>query len=147
MTIRQEKVDFRTLIKAPPERVYDAISTGQGLDEWFTKGAEVEARPGGHIHFRWKDWGVDCYTGEARGPVLEARSPERFVFQWPADSGGYETTVQFDLSPTDHGTMVRVREEGYEDSPVGMQDLLNRVAGWAEALTILKFYLEYGARF
>lgn len=41
-----------TLVRAPPERVYAAITTALGMDGWFTSGAAVDARPGGEIRFR-----------------------------------------------------------------------------------------------
>lgn len=145
--IRKEKVNFKTLVRVQPERAYDAIATSKGLDEWFTNGSSVDARPGGQIDFRWKDWGLDRYTGQNAGPVLEANRPERFVFQWRADSGSYYTTVEIDFESVDEGTLVKLIEYGYEDTSVGMQDLLNRVSGWAQVLTLMKFYLEHGMKY
>ncbi len=144
---RAEKVDFTSLMKVPPERAYDAIASAAGLDGWFTKGAKVEAKSGGRIQFRWEDYGPDGYAGENGGPVLEARRPERFVFQWTTDSGGYDTTVEIDFAPHEKGTMVHLVEQGYEDSPAGMQDLLNRATGWGCVLTLMKFYLEHGVTY
>ena len=43
-----------TFVRAKPEAVYDALTTAEGLDAWFTVGSEVDARPGGSITFRWK---------------------------------------------------------------------------------------------
>lgn len=145
--VRDEKVRFRTLVRVPPERVYDALATSAGLDEWFTTGASVDARPGGRIHFRWKDWGLERYSGENSGPVLEARRPQRFVFLWTADSGGYDTMVEITFEPVAEGTIVSLIEHGYEDSPTGMTDLLSRVSGWAQVMTLMKFYLEYGVTY
>src|SRR6185295_16636702 len=122
-----EKVNFKTLVRVAPGRVYDALATGAGLDEWFTTGATVDARPGGVMHFRWQDWGLDHYTGENLGTVLEARRPERFVFQWKADSGSYDTTVEINFEKVAEGIIVHLIETGYQDTPEGMQDLLNRV--------------------
>ena len=144
---RPEKVDFYSLMKVAPERAFDAVATSEGLDAWFTTGAEVEAKAGGHIQFRWKDYGPDRYSGENGGPVLESRRSERFVFQWTADSGGYDTTVEIDFKPHEEGTMVHLVEHGYEDSPTGMQDLLNRATGWGCVLTLMKFYLEHGVTY
>lgn len=142
-----KKVNFSTLVRANPERVYDAIATADGLDGWFTMGASVDAKTGGKINFRWKDWGLDHYTGENGGPILEARRPERFVFQWKADSGLYDTTVEISFEPVAEGTVVRLIEYGYEDSAIGMQDFLNRILGWAQALTLMKFFVEQGVRY
>jgi uncharacterized protein YndB with AHSA1/START domain len=33
------KVQFKTLIRAEPERVYAALATAKGLDAWFTNGS------------------------------------------------------------------------------------------------------------
>ncbi|MGH9838292.1 MAG: SRPBCC family protein [Blastocatellia bacterium] len=145
--IRNEKVNFKTLIRVQPERAFDAISTGAGLNEWFTTGATVDLRPGGEIRFRWKDWGLERYTGETPGKVVEVRRPERYVFQWRADSGTYDTTVEITFEPVAEGTVVKLAETGYEDTPAGMQDLLNRVSGWAQVLTLMKFYLEHGVKY
>ena len=139
-----EKVSVHTLVRAAPERVYDAIATADGLDGWFTTRSSVDARAGGRIDFRWKDWGVDRYTGHNGGPVLEARRPERFVFEWRVDSDSYNTTVEISFEQVEAGTIVRLIESGYEDSPAGRKDLLARATGWGEALTLMKFYVEHG---
>ncbi|MBI4876553.1 MAG: SRPBCC domain-containing protein [Acidobacteria bacterium] len=147
MKTRPEKVDFKTLVRVAPERVFDALTTARGLDEWFTASSSIDPTPGGLIVYRWKDWGIQKYTGEYRGQVIEIDRPRRYVWQWMADSGGYDTTVEMDFTPTGEGTLVRLVEYGYEDGPVGMRDLLNRVAGWAEVLTLMKYYLEHGVRY
>jgi uncharacterized protein YndB with AHSA1/START domain len=135
-------IRYRSYIAASPERVYETLTTGAGWDAWFTNGTEVDARPGGRIVFRWVDWGVDHYTTEAAGPVLEAEAPRRFVFQWkPADS---TTTISFDLEALGEGTVVEVREEGYTSSPCDMSAMLECASGWGEALALLKMYLEHG---
>ena len=145
--LRQEKVDFRILVRVAPERVFDALATAEGLDEWFTEGAELEPRAGGKLIFRWVDYGLDRYTGEYPGKVLEVKRPERYVFQWQADSGGYFTTVEIDFQRVDEGVIVHLVEFGYKDTPEGMQDLINRVSGWAHVLTQMKYYLEHGVRY
>jgi uncharacterized protein YndB with AHSA1/START domain len=144
---RDEKVDFKILVRVPPERVYDALATAAGLDSWFTTGATVDARPGGRIEFRWKDFGLTRYSGESVGPVLEADRPRRLVFQWKADSGGYDTTVEINIAAEERGTVLSLIETGYEDGPTGMVDLLNRVSGWAQVLTMMKFHLEHGVTY
>lgn len=51
------------------------------------------------------------------------------------------------LSREESGTSVRLIEHGYEDTPAGLQDLLNRVSGWAAVLTQIRSYLEHGERY
>ena len=133
-----------TFVHAEPEKVYDALTTGEGLDAWFTVGSEVDARPGGSIKFSWKDWGPDKYTMVSRGPVLEAKRPERFVFQWYSDDPTYATTIEIKFEAVEEGTVVRLREYGYHDTPSGRAALLECAAGWGEAITLMKFYVEHG---
>ena len=61
----------------------------------------------------------------------------------------YLTTVAIDLTemPGGEGTAVRLIETGYPDTPGGLAALLNCAAGWGEALTLLKFWLEHGVRY
>ena len=147
MQTMNHKVDFKTMVRAEPEKVYDALTTPEGLDGWFTTGAEVDAVPGGSITLRWKDWGYDQYNGDSGGPVLEAERPGRFVFKWQSDDKRYLTTVSISIETHPEGTLVSLTEEGYEDSPAGHQDLLNRCTGWGEALTLMKFWVEHGVRY
>lgn len=134
-----------TLVRAPRERVYDALTRAEELDAWFTTGAEVDPRAGGETVWRWVEWGPDRVTAEDRGPVLEARRPERYVFRWQAELGG--TTVEVDFEEHPEGTVVRLREHGYPDTSEGWRQLLDCAAGWGEALTLLKLYVEHGIRY
>lgn len=132
-----------SLIRASPEKIFDAFATGAGLDSWFTSGSEVDARPGGEIKFSWKDWGPDKYTQVSKGRVLEAERGKRFVFQWSPDNPTYATTIQIDLEVTDEGTILRLREHGFRNTPSGRAAMAECAAGWGEAITLLKFYVEH----
>ncbi len=143
----EESIVHSTLVRASPEAVYDAMTTSEALDGWFTTGAEVIPKAGGHIKFRWKDWGADKATSEDGGPVVEADRPRRFVFKWFPAGDSYSTTVEMDFEPTDEGTIIRLKECGYRDDPKSKRAMLACATGWGEALTLLKFYVEYGQRY
>jgi len=142
-----EEVRCSILIRAAPELVYDAFATAEGVDGWFTSGANVDARPGGQIIFRWREWGPESYNGEDGGPVLEADRPRRFAFQWHTDNPSYDTTVELDIESTERGTVVHLREHGFQDTPGGRKKLLENASGWGEALALWKFYVEHGVRY
>jgi len=142
------QIAFSTLIRnTSPEQVYQALTTAPGLDGWFTTGATVDARPGGTIRFRWKDWGPTGYNGENGGPVVEAVAPSRFVFRWLVDSGRYETTVEISIQARDRDTMVSLVEGTYADDETGLDDMLKRASGWGCVLTLLKFHLQHGVTY
>jgi len=131
----------KILIRADREKVFDAMTTAHGLDQWFTHGSSVDRRPGGMLTFRWKDWGADKYTGEAKCPIVDVEVPKKFVFKWWED---HYTTVEIDFEETSEGTLVRLNEYGYEDSQEGHRRLIECATGWGEALTLLKFFCEHG---
>jgi uncharacterized protein YndB with AHSA1/START domain len=146
-SLRKENVDFRILVRVAPERVFDSLATADGLNGWFTQGTELEPRTGGRLLLRFEDYGLDHYTGDFPGRVLEWQRPDRYAFRWEADSRGYFTTVEINFKPMKEGTLVHLIEYGYEDTPTGLQDLLNRASGWAAVLTQMKYYLEHGVRY
>lgn len=143
----EEQIEYAVLVRAAPEQVYDGIATSAGLDGWFTTGATVEARPGGAIRFRWKEWGPDKVTTEDGGTILEADRPRRFVFQWSPDRPDYVTTVELNFEATAEGTVIRLREQGYRDTPSGRRKMLECAGGWGEALALWKMYIEHGVRY
>jgi uncharacterized protein YndB with AHSA1/START domain len=128
-------------IRANREKVFDAMTTAKGLDGWFTRGAVVDRKPGGTIIFKWVDWGPDKVNTTSKGPVIEVNVPERFVFQWWQD---HLTTVEMDFEAAEDGTVVKLKEYGYEDTEEGHRRCLECATGWGEALTLLKFYVEHG---
>jgi uncharacterized protein YndB with AHSA1/START domain len=126
-------------IRAPRETVYDAFTTAEGLDAWFTRGSRVDARPGGALLFRWVDWGADrSINTDVPGRVLEAKRPERFVFEW--GEPGSESTVEIVFEARDGGTVVRLREFGFRK----IENVIDNAGGWGEALTLAKFWVEHG---
>lgn len=130
----------KEFIRAPRAKVYDAFATTDGLNAWFTEGGQVDARPGGTMLFRFVEWGPDKINAQFAGRVLEARRPERFVYQWGIEKPETTTTVELTFEEMDDGTLVQVREYGF----VELKSALGNSAGWGEALTLAKFWVERG---
>ena len=139
----EQEIRQTTLVRAEPEKVYDGIASAEGLNAWFTHNSELDPRPGGTITFRWKDWGPNKYTLDSKGTVLEANRPEKFVFQWYSDNQSYATTIEMIFEKVQEGTVIHLREFGYHDTPSGRAAMLECAAGWGEALTLLKYYVEH----
>lgn len=144
MTFFKTPIIHKVLIRASRETVYDAMTTAKGINGWFTSGTEIERKNGGVLTFKWVDWGPDKINDTVHCPILEVQVPERFVFQWWEDN---PTTVEIDFDEVTEGTIVRLKESGYVDTPEGRKRYLDCATGWGEALTLLKFYVEYGIRY
>jgi uncharacterized protein YndB with AHSA1/START domain len=140
------EVKHSVFIRATPLVVYDVFATAAGLDSWFTTGAEIDARRGGRIVYRWKDWGPEHITTDAVGQVHDVDPPNRFVFDW--DSADEQpTTVEMHFEAVDGGTVMRLGEFGFSEGARGEQALAREAAGWGEAMTLAKFRVEYGVRY
>lgn len=135
-------IEHRTYIEASPERVYQTLASEEGWDAWFTSGTSLDARPGGMIRLRWVDFGAGRWTIEDGGPVLIADPNRRFCFQWNPCTK--PTTVDIVLTEAGSGTQVFLSEKGYPRTDADLKSMLDCAAGWGEALTLLKFYLESG---
>jgi len=136
------RIKQRTLIIAGREKVYDTLTSADAWNTFFTTGMELDPTPGGVCSFRWKDWGPGKYTLDVPGTVIEARRPERFVFQWGSEENA--TTITIELTEADDGTVLTLHEEGYRDTPDSLAMMLECASGWGEAVTLLKFYIEHG---
>ena len=147
--IFDQEIVQTTLIRAPIAKVYEALTTSKGLDAWFTKGAKVDQEEGGQIYFRWELQRANVTGGvvEDGGRILKRNVPDIFSFEWHPDNSSYATTVTLTFESIDEGTIVKVTETGFQDTPSGRKALIGCATGWGEALTMVKYYLEHGIRY
>lgn len=141
-----EQIEREIHINAPAERVWAAITEAEHLGTWFgDAGATVDLRPGGEVTLTWAEHG----TGYA---VIEKLEPHSFFsWRWAGPAGGRpapgnETLVEFTLSPSSAGTLLRVVESGFPalDLPSDESERYanGNVEGWRSELGELREYLE-----
>jgi uncharacterized protein YndB with AHSA1/START domain len=123
-------------IKAPRERVYEAVSTPRGLDAWWTKRSSGRAVVG-EEYVLWfgpnHDW---------RGHVSRASAPVEFELEIvKADEDWLGTRVGFRLDGHGEQTQVRFHHVGWPDPNEHW-----RISSfcWAMYLRILRRALEFG---
>ena len=122
-------------IKADADRVFDAISTPEGLDRWWTlysagkpiDGAEYELWFGPELGWRAK--------------VIRAVRPSRFELEMvEADQDWLGTRVGFELEHKDGVTQVRFHHTGW---PRANEHYRISCHCWAMYLRILRRHVEY----
>ena len=89
----------------------------------------------------WENWGPDHETYSVPGRVLVADRGRQFSFEWGSQQ---VTTVDITIEPAKGGSVVRVRQHGYDASRAGRDLLASCSAGWGRAMTMLKYFLEHG---
>jgi uncharacterized protein YndB with AHSA1/START domain len=126
----------------PPEKVWAALTTAEGLSAWFGDEAAIDLRPGGPARMSW----TGGYTVGMR--VERVEEPTVFGFTWQIkglpDDDPRRTYVEFTLEPIGTGTRLTVVETGFAQMPgeVHRDEYDGHVKGWASELSELAGYLD-----
>ena len=133
-----DRIERTVQVAHPPEKVWVALTTAEGLGAWFGNEATIDLRPGGAARMRWNEEG---FTAEMRVERVE----EPKVFGLPADDPR-RTYVEFTLEPTGPGTRLTVVETGFAQLPedVHRKAYDGNTEGWAKELGELAAYLDAG---
>src|SRR5215217_292439 len=109
------QIERDIFIAAPVERVWVILTEPEHFRAWFAfDGAEIDLRPGGGMVMNWKE------HGRFLAVVERVEPPHRFSFRGsrlPEDEPreGNATIVEFTLTPSGDGTLLRVVESGFRD--------------------------------
>jgi uncharacterized protein YndB with AHSA1/START domain len=123
-------------LDATPEQVWEAISTGPGIDAWFMGRTEVEPRQGGKIRFT-----IAGFSEEAT--VTAWDPPKRFATRSAEGEDGRFMAQEFLIEGRGQGgTVLRLVQSGVlGDDWEAEYDGLNE--GWGAYLQKLAQYLKY----
>lgn len=141
-------------IARPVEEVFEAVADPARLSCYFTTGgAEGRLEEGATV-----SWDFADYPGAFPVRVIEVVENRRIVLEWEAAEGeppnveggsienaGYNTTVTMSFKPLEDGrTLVEIAEEGWRETPGGLQASYGNCQGWSQMLCALKAWLEHG---
>jgi len=138
-----DRIERTVQLAHPPERVWAALTTAEGLAAWFGNEATIDLRPGGAARMRWTEEG---FTAQMR--VERVEEPRVFGFTWgiyglPEDDPR-RTYVEFTLEPVGAGTRLTVVESGFAQLPEDAHRKAygGNAEGWAKELGELAAYLD-----
>lgn len=113
-------------IAAPPETVFEYLTTNAGMTAWMGQYADLDPTPGGKF-------AVDIAGHPVRGEYLHVEHPHRVVVSWgfagDDDLPAGASTVEFRLTPTDTGTRVDLEHRDLPEAGVP-----GHAHGWAHFL-------------
>ncbi len=137
-----DRIERTVDLAAPPEKVWAALTTAEGLAAWFGNEATIDLRPGGSAQMKW----TDGPTADMR--VERVEEPTVFGFTWhiyglPEDDPR-RTYVEFTLEPAGAGTRLTVVESGFAQAPEDIYRTAfdGNTRGWASELAELADYLD-----
>lgn len=127
-------------MKAPPEKVFRALTEPAALNQWMAKDAKVELREGGSFDLGWG--APEGYTGPGM-EIVELVPNRKLTITWPdwrGDTSVPVQTVTWELEPAEDGTRVTLIHAGFiravdvSDYPFGWGHFLTQMKGVAEGL-------------
>jgi uncharacterized protein YndB with AHSA1/START domain len=137
-----DRIERTVELTHPPQKVWTAITTAEGLGAWFGNEAGIDLRPGGAAWMRWEDGA----TADMR--VERVEEPSVFGFTWHIyglpDDDPRRTYVEFTLEPAGAGTRLTVAESGFAQLPDDAhgKSFGGNVDGWGRELGELAEYLD-----
>lgn len=138
-----DRIERTVELAAPPDQVWAALTTADGLRSWFGDEVVIDLRPGGAARMTWTG---KKYTADIR--VERVEKPTVFGFTWKIsglpDDDPRRTYVEFTLEPGSPGTRLRVVETGFAQLPddVYRTEYDGHLEGWRTELGELVSYLD-----
>ena len=159
MAVETDRIEKTTTLRAPIERVWEAITDARQFGAWF--GAEFDGVfvPGGRLTGRIMPTQVDAevakmqepYAGKPFVVFVEQIEPMRlFSFRWhpgAVDVKNFDTEpttlVEFTLTPVPEGTRLTITESGFDRIPLERraEAFASNAEGWAHQLSLIGKYL------
>jgi uncharacterized protein YndB with AHSA1/START domain len=142
-----DRIERSISVAHSPDKVWEALTTAEGLGTWFGQQATVDLRVGGAGQLIFGKVGApDSHVAELRIERLEP--PHVFGYTWginglPADDPR-RTYVEFTLEPEADGTRLTVVESGFAQLPEDLHTGAygGNVDGWKSELNELVEYLD-----
>ena len=151
VTPDQDAIVSEVEVKAPAERVFQALTDPRQLKLWWnsdecqTEFFGMDTRPGGQWRFGTRKSnlnvnGVNQFF--CQGEVLEFDPPRVLAYTWVAnwhDDKSRRTIVRWELTATKDGTHVKVTHSGLAQETVARKDYSG---GWPGVVEMLKKFVE-----
>ncbi len=130
-------IEREIYVEAPPEVVFEVVSTPEHVERWWPDEARYEPVAGatGEIVFGGRGAGGTA----VQFTVLEVEPPRRFSFRWTQPAGeppaeGNSLLVTFELAPSGPGTLLKMTESGFREMGWEIalleQQYREHVTGW-----------------
>ena len=144
-----DRIEKQIVLKAPPARVWRALSTAREFGAWFGARLRDDFAPGAIVHgsvtFEGRDIGFTFH--------IERMEPERLLaFRWhpfavdPDVDYSQEpmTLVELALAAAPEGTLLTVTESGFDNIPLARRAKAFEMnaGGWAAQLENIARYVH-----
>jgi uncharacterized protein YndB with AHSA1/START domain len=124
-------------IQKPASEVFDALVDPLKMTNYFISESTGRMEPGKELTWRFPE-----FPDEVPVWNIETETDRLVSFVWDS-----ETVVRIVLEPqADGSTVVKITEDGKDNSEANLQWVIGNTEGWANFLACMKAYLEHGVR-
>jgi uncharacterized protein YndB with AHSA1/START domain len=116
----RQLVTFDRILRHPVEKVWDALTTPEGMSRWWQAEIDIESHVDGCLKMYFRR-----FDHRMVGVVTAFEPPRRFGFTWTESAAGEDSYVLFELKPDPLGTHLRL----IHDMPAGIE-VVGFMAGW-----------------
>lgn len=120
---KPEPIILQAMVEAPPARVWQALTTPEGVHSFFSEQALVEPKIGGAYEMYFAPENPVGFKGTEGVRILAMEEPSRFFISWNAPRSypqyrDQKTVVEFELEPVGESrTLVRLTHSGWGRGP------------------------------
>ena len=138
MSLERLEINCAIQIQKPIHEVFEAIVNPEKMTNYFISSSTGTMKEGKNLIWKFPEFDFECPVKV--GQVI----PNQYVsFYWK--NAGIELLVAITLSEKENNsTLVRITEKSMENNEEGLKWLSGNSFGWANFLSCLKAYLEYG---
>ncbi len=131
-------IEREVYVDAPPETVFDVVSSPEHVKQWWSDDARYEPTPGSSGELTFGD-PASADGRVMRFQVLEVQPPRRFSFRWTHPDGavaaeGNSLLVTFELTPSGAGTLLNMTETGFREMGWELalleEEYRSHITGW-----------------
>ena len=124
------RIELTRVLKAPPERVYFALTDARMLERWFPSRVESDVRVGGKVRFWFESLEKrEGFQDHFRDGVFRELLPGKKVsYTFGLPEG--ETLVTWTLTPRGTGTELKLVHSGFGEGQIWRRLLDGHSGGW-----------------
>lgn len=133
-------INHKVGIKESSQKVFEALSTVEGVSQWWTRDTAGDNHKGGKIHFSFQKRLDKSFDVVAEVKELDPHKKVCWrILEGPEEWVG--TEISFDLIPSNEETLIRFSHRNWSSSTDFMAQCNTK---WAVFLLSLKDLLETG---
>lgn len=160
MASSTDRIEKKVVLRAPRERVWNAIADAKNFGTWFGVEFDGPFVAGQHLTGRITPTKVDAEVAKSQAPYAGAKFEfsvdtiepmDRISFRWhpfaidPTKDYSAEPTtlIVFELSDAPGGTLLTITESGFDQIPLARRAEAFKAneGGWAAQARLIEKYL------